>query len=195
MQKAAVGTSLVVLPGMELQTREEVHLLCLFADLESLAAWQSCVDGWLPPLANRPEYFGEQFVVDETGDFIRREEQLLLCSADVGLESAIAQVNERNGLAIPAHIERRQFGLIGQLGFAPPGLPVAAYEISRRLAIPEARAQFTDLHAYPLLQGGDAHRLNELLGANLFLMEAPTLAEIRLALQAQDGRGLQFAAV
>jgi hypothetical protein len=30
VQQAAQGTALTVLPGMELQTREEVHLLCVF---------------------------------------------------------------------------------------------------------------------------------------------------------------------
>ena len=66
---------MIVLPGMELQTREEVHLLCLFDTLEQLAAWQNLVNGHLPPLENDIEYFGEQFVVDETGDFVRRETQ------------------------------------------------------------------------------------------------------------------------
>ena len=33
--------SLIVLPGIELQTREEVHVLCLFDDLEQAAAFQA----------------------------------------------------------------------------------------------------------------------------------------------------------
>ena len=75
VQRAAQDTGMIVLPGMELQTREEVHLLCLFDTLEQLEAWQNLVDEHLPPLENDIEYFGEQFVVDETGDFIRRETQ------------------------------------------------------------------------------------------------------------------------
>ena len=71
VQQAAHGTNLTVLPGMELQTREEVHLLCLFDTLEQLAAWQATVDANLPDLENNIDYFGEQFVVDHTGDFIR----------------------------------------------------------------------------------------------------------------------------
>lgn len=188
VQKAASGTGLTVLPGMELQTREEVHLLCLFGDLETVEVWQKRVDGWMPGIANRPEYFGEQFVVDYTGEFIRREEQLLLTSADIKLETAIRQVHELGGLAIPAHVDRRQFGLIGQLGLVPPGLAVLACEISRHLDIQTAQARYPSLNPYPLLRGGDAHRLNELLGDNLFYLESPTLAEIRLAFRKQKNR-------
>ncbi len=72
---------MIVLPGMELQTREEVHLLCLFDTLEQLAAWQSAGESSIcRRLENDIEYFGEQFVVDETGEFVRRETQLLLTS-------------------------------------------------------------------------------------------------------------------
>ena len=85
VQKAAAGTGLTVLPGMELQTIEEVHILCLFDSLDQMAAWQTFVDARMPPLENNIEYFGEQFVVDETGEFIRRENQLLLTSAKISL--------------------------------------------------------------------------------------------------------------
>ncbi len=61
---------------MELQTREEVHVLCLFDSLDQVSQWQQTVDGLLPSIENQPDHFGEQFVVDETGDFIRREDTL-----------------------------------------------------------------------------------------------------------------------
>src|SRR5512143_1389353 len=45
---AAAGTELTILPGMELQTREEVHVLCLFDKLEQAFALQQWVDARLP---------------------------------------------------------------------------------------------------------------------------------------------------
>ncbi|HPO58953.1 MAG TPA: PHP domain-containing protein, partial [Anaerolineaceae bacterium] len=73
VQKAADGTGLTILPGMELQTAEEVHCLCIFDTLEQAHALQAIVDRLLPPLANRPDYFGDQLYVDENGDFLGRE--------------------------------------------------------------------------------------------------------------------------
>lgn len=191
VQKAALNTGLAVLPGMELQTREEVHLLCLFETLAQLGAWQKQVDAALPPLENDIDYFGEQFVVDETGEFLRRETQLLLTSASLTLDEAVERVTGLGGLAIPAHVNRPAFSLIANLGFVPPGLPFAALEISRHLTPAQACAQFPQLQIYPLIQNGDVHRLDEFLGANLCWLAAPTLAELQLALHQEGGRSLE----
>lgn len=188
VQKAAAGSGLTVLPGMELQSREEVHLLCLFDTLAQLAAWQAFVDARMPPLENNIDYFGEQFVVDETGDFIRRETQLLLTSANLSLEEAVREVLRLGGLAIPAHVNRPAFSLFANLGFVPLDLPVTAMEISRHLTPAQARAQFPQLQDFPLVQNGDVHRLDEFLGVNRFQLAAPTLAEIQLALRQEQGR-------
>jgi predicted metal-dependent phosphoesterase TrpH len=190
VQKAATGVDLTVLPGMELQTREEVHLLCLFDTLEQLAAWQTIVNVYLPSLENNIAFFGEQFVVDETGDFIRRETQLLLTSADLSLEEAVEKVLSLGGLAIPAHVNRPAFSLLANLGFVPSNVPFEALEISRHLTPAEACAKFPQLSLFPLIQNGDAHRLDEFLGSNLCQLAAPTIAELRLALQHKYGRSL-----
>lgn len=188
VMQAAQGTRMTVLPGMELQTQEEVHLLCLFDRLEQLEAWQEQVDRLLPPIENNPEFFGEQFVVDETGEFIRREKRLLLTSAALSIEEAFAGVTALGGLAIPAHVDRKAFGLIANLGLVPLTLQVEALEISSRLSPAEARQNFPQICGYPLIQSGDAHRLEELLGVNRFTLQEPTVAEIRLALQGKEGR-------
>ncbi len=194
VQKAAHGTDLSVLPGMELQTREEVHLLCLFDTLEQSVEWQSIVDQHMPPLENDIEHFGEQFVVDETGEFIRRETQLLLTSASLSLDDAIGRVRAIGGLAIPAHVNRQAFGLIANLGFVPVDVQIDALEISRHLKATDAVKKFPQIKGYPLVQGGDAHRLDELLGANVFELESPTTAELKLALRGTDGRSFHIRA-
>jgi 3',5'-nucleoside bisphosphate phosphatase len=195
VQKAAQSTDLIVLPGMEVQTREEVHVLCLFDTLEQIEAWQAVVDDHLPPLENDIEHFGEQFVVDETGDFIRRETRLLLTSTNLSLDDILWRVNTIGGLAIPAHVNRQAFGLIANLGFVPSNVTIEALEISRHLKVSEATSRFPQIKGYPLLQGGDAHRLDEFLGANVFEVEAPTIAELKMALHGQNGRKFQVRSI
>jgi 3',5'-nucleoside bisphosphate phosphatase len=185
---AAKGTGLAVLPGMEVQTREEVHVLCLFDNLEQIEAWQAEVDGQLPPLENDPETFGEQIVVDETGEFIRKETRLLIVSTSMTIESVFEGVERIGGLAIPAHVDRKAFGLIPVLGFVPPNLPTPALEISRHLRVSEAAYKLPQTAGFPLVQGGDAHRLDEITGANCFHLGAPTIAELRMALNSIEGR-------
>jgi len=190
VQKAAEGTNLAVLPGMEVQTSEEVHLLCLFDTLVQLASWQRVIDERLPSVENNIEYFGEQFVVDESGEFIRRETRLLSTSANLSLSEAVGSVLELGGMAIPAHVNRKHFSLIANLGFVPPDLAVDALEINRHVGPPEARERFPQIKDFTLIQNGDVHQLNEFLGANIFQVTAPTIAELRLALHSEGGRSL-----
>lgn len=195
VKKAAAGTGLTVLPGMEVQTQEEVHVLCLFDQPDQLEAWQKRVDDSLPAVENNPEFFGEQFVVDETGAFIRREPQLLLTSTSLSIEEIFQEVEQLEGLAIPAHVDRKAFGLIGVLGFVPTDLHIEALEISRHLRPDQADKKLPQLHGYPLIQGGDVHRLDEFLGANWLHLEKPCIAEIRKAVHSSEGRSLARALI
>lgn len=188
VQKAALGYNLTVLPGMEVQTREDVHCLCLFDTLEQAAAWQAVVDAHLPNLVNRPDFFGEQYVVDETGDFIRSETRLLAISTNISLDDACRQVTELGGLFIPAHVNRTTNGLLPILGFVPQGIPIAALEISLHITPDQALSQFPQIAGYPLIQNGDVHMLDSMLGANEFFLEDVSIAEIRQALKQENGR-------
>jgi len=190
VQKAAYGKNVHVLPGMEIQTREEVHVLCLFDTNEQISIWQAFVDRHLPEIANDPEHFGEQFVVDETGDFLWRDERLLITSTDLSIEEVFLRVFQLGGLAIPAHVDRKAFGLFENLGIIPPGLHIEALEISRRLRLEEAIQKFPQLRGYPLIQSGDVHRLEEFLGWNTFNIQEPTVQEIRLAFKSEAGRSI-----
>lgn len=192
VQKAAQGTGLIVLPGMELQTVEEVHSLCIFEDTSQAEVFQKIVSQALPPLKNDPEHFGEQFVVDETGDFIRREDQLLILSTEMSLSQAWRFVNEMGGIFLPAHVNRKAFGLLENLGFIPQDIPLPAVEISRHLKSDEAVQKFPQLFGYTLLKGGDAHRLDELAGFNQFSLVAPTFAEIKMAIHSFEGRYMKI---
>jgi PHP family Zn ribbon phosphoesterase len=189
VMQAALGTNLIVLPGMELQTREEVHLLCLFDTLLQLDTWQKTVDTLLPDIPNNVEYFGEQFVVDAEGDFIRREDRLLLNSVNISLEHAAEQVFALGGLAIPAHVNRKANGLIELLGLIPDCFDVL--EISRHISPQAAYKQYPQLNGHPLMQNGDVHLLDGFLGSTEFEIEAPCLQEIRLAIHSKNGRKMQ----
>jgi hypothetical protein len=192
VQKAAEGSGLTVLPGMELQTKEEVHSLCLFDTLEQSQAFQKIVSAHLPPLKNNPEFFGEQFVVDFSGEFIRNEEQLLIVSSDLSLTEAFKIVTGLGGLFIPAHVDRVKFGLLPVLGMVPTDIPLHCLEISRHVSPALAIQLYPQLKHHVLIQGGDVHHPDEFLGATCFNMEEPTIHEIKQAMQHQNGRSVSI---
>lgn len=188
VQQAAQGTDLLVLPGMELQTREEVHALCLFDTLEQAVVFQQIVDKHLPDLKNNPDFFGEQFVVDASGEFIRREEQLLIVSCSFTLKEAVEIVKNMGGLLIPAHVNRTKFGLLPVLGLVPTDTQFDALELSRHITPQSARDQYPQLVNYALIQSGDVHMIDQFLGSTYFTIEKPSIAELRQALHHQNGR-------
>jgi PHP family Zn ribbon phosphoesterase len=192
VQKAARERDLYVFPGMELQTHEEVHVLCLFDTLEQIHEFQAWVDGLLPDIENNTDYFGIQLVVDSAGELVREEKRLLLTSANASLEQAAQKVASLGGLLIPAHVDRKGYGLIGILGFVPQNVKIEGLEISRHLTPESALQLFPQISGYPLLQDGDAHRLEEMLGSTYLTIESPSIAEIRLALQSYGNRSVSI---
>ncbi len=188
VQKAAAGTSLTVLPGMEVQSREDVHLLTLFETLDALVAWQARVDEALPDKPNRPNFFGEQFIVDETGEFLRTEPRLLSTSTHFSIDEIFELVHALGGIVIPAHVERTIFGLFPTLGLISEKWQVLALEISRHTTLEKVAVTFPAVRKYPLIQSGDVHQLNAFLGTTIFTLDSPSLAEIRLAFNHIAGR-------
>ncbi len=188
VKKAAAGTSLTVLPGMELQTREEVHILCLFDFEDQIQEYQQIVDKLLPDFKNQPEHFGEQFIVDETGGFLAREDRMLLSSVNISIEDAFRIVEDLGGLFIPAHVNRKAYGLLANLGFVPTDIDIKAVEISRHLTPAAALLQFPQLEGFSIVQNGDVHRLDEFLGSLILMIENPTISEIKSALTFSQNR-------
>ncbi len=185
---AARSTGITVLPGMEVQTREEVHLLTLFDTLEQVASWQEQVYTNLPPFKNDEGAFGEQLLLNAVGEPVGYLDRLLLTSTYFSVEDVVQRVRELDGLCIPAHVDRTMYSIISNLGFIPPELDVVGVEISTNIGPVEARERFPQLAHYSLVANGDAHRLKEMVRRTTFKMEAPTVAEISLALAGAEGR-------
>ncbi|MFO7918194.1 MAG: PHP domain-containing protein [Anaerolineae bacterium] len=194
VERAAEGSGITVIAGMELQTREEVHLLCLFDTVDQVHAWQEVVFAHLPARKNEPKVFGVQLIVDETGDLLERNERLLLTSSDLSIDEAVEMVRGMGGIPIAAHVDRRAYSLLASLGFVPEGLDVAALEISRR-SVPEAfLSVHEELREWPFITSSDAHRLSEMSASMRFCLQKPSVREIELALRHRKGRRAEMLA-
>ncbi len=186
--QAAEGTGIHVLPGMELQSREEVHLLCLFDTVPQCQEWQQEVFQRLPSLENREDVFGAQYVVDSTGEWLRTEDRLLAASVDMTLNEVITRVRSLGGMVIPAHVDRPSSSLLANLGFIPERLDVCALEVSSRFTPALGFQQWPELRSWCLIVNGDAHRLEEIRSRTLLKISAPRIQEISLALKGEAGR-------
>jgi PHP family Zn ribbon phosphoesterase len=177
---------LKVIPGMEVQTREEIHLLALFPDWPSTAAWDEEVRRHLPDVRNDPEVFGDQPIVDDEGNILEFEERLLLNSIDLSLEEVKRRVEGHGGMTIPSHFDKGSFSLISQLGLIPEDMELEVLEVSRKTQFP-GMGKVTS-HISRIISS-DAHQLEDIGSARtIFLLAEATLEEMRLAFRGQEGR-------
>jgi len=187
---AAQSSGITVLPGMEVQSREEVHLLALFDTLEQALAWQEQVYAHLPSLKVDESIFSEQLLLDADGDPKGYLERLLITACSLSVEQIVQQVQQLGGLCVPAHVDRPAYSIISNLGFIPPDLAVQGVEISANTGPLEARQRFPQLKQYSLVANGDAHRLKEMMRRTTIKMHQPTVAELALALAGEGDRGV-----
>ncbi|HEX9016013.1 MAG TPA: PHP-associated domain-containing protein, partial [Chloroflexota bacterium] len=183
------GSSVHVLPGMEVESREGVHLLALFDEIGALNRWQDAVYSALPPLQNDARLFGTQLVVDADGTLISVNQRLLATAAALSVEEVVRGVGLLGGLCIPAHVDRPSNGLLGVLGMVPDGLGVPALEVSRNLSPQQAAQRFPQLKEITLVRSSDAHALEDVGKATTtFLIDELSVLEVSMACRGERGR-------
>jgi 3',5'-nucleoside bisphosphate phosphatase len=186
--RAAAAACPVALPGLEICSREEVHVLAIFEHPDAALTMQSTVYDHLAG-QNTPELFGDQPVVGDDDEILRFQDRLLIGATDLGLEWIVGEIHRLRGLAIASHIDREAFGVIGHLGFIPPSLRFDALELCSPMTAEAAAVRFPSTAPFVLIRNSDAHRLEEIgAGACTYLMEAPLFGELRKALTGADGR-------
>lgn len=158
-EQTAKENGLLFLPGLEVCTAEEVHLLAYFPSVEQAGRMGDWCLKHLPPEKNRPEFFGRQVLMDAMDQEVGEEDALLIGALSQDLESVILQVRSLGGVTVPAHIHR-SFGLLTVLGFLPGDPDFPTVEIKPGETLPEGRRGITSSDAHRL--GDIAERLNTL---------------------------------
>ena len=187
---AGYERGLTVLPGIEVTTKEEIHLLALFDRQEDCMALQEWIYKNLPG-ENVEEVFGSQTVVNERDETIGTNRRMLIGATLLPLEQVVSFVGSLRGVTIASHIDRPAFSLLGQLGFIPEGIPLDGLEISSRTSNEEAQKRFHAYQHYSFVRFSDAHRLED-IGKNMthFVLKEATSEEVKLALHRKEGRSV-----
>ena len=180
-----------VIPGIEVTSMEEVHILGLFGDVEDAERMQDAVYGSLQPGENDEDKFGMQVVANEVDEVVGFNKRLLIGATGLSVEKVVDLIHDFGGLAVASHIDREGFGIIGQLGFIPPNVAFDALEISSRITISEAVKTFSAYRHIPWLTSSDAHALEDIgrRTTGLFMYHC-TFGEFSLALKGTAGRGI-----
>jgi len=189
--RLAEGKSLTILPGIEITSSEEVHLLALFDTLDDLKKIQDIIYDHLSG-TNREEVFGCQAIVNDLDEVEGFNDKFLLGATKLPLLDIIHLIHSFGGLAIASHIDRESFSIISQLGFIDQEIPLDALEITRQTGIRGARIKYPELARFPFIESSDAHFIKDIgQGTTTMFLEGGTISELRLAFEHRNGRYIQ----
>lgn len=156
IMQLARNSELIVIPGMEVETREEIHIVCLFSNLESAYKMQEIVYKNLPPIHNQSKIFGEQLLMNTNDDVIGKMDRLLVQATELSLNELFKWVQTLKGAFIPAHIDRPSYSIISNLGMIPSNINIQTLEISRHTQYDSYKKIYPN---YSILQSSDSHEL------------------------------------
>jgi PHP family Zn ribbon phosphoesterase len=186
--KIAEGKPITVLPGMEISSLEEVHVVALFDNLPDLLKLQAIVYSHLSG-TNREDYFGPQVIVNERDEVEGMNERLLIGSTDLSLDYIVKEIHSLGGLAIASHIDRPSFSVLSQLGFIDAATHFDALEISAATGLQKGRQIYPELSSYPFVTSSDAHTIKDIgRGVTTMILQEANIKEIKLAFAKSEGR-------
>lgn len=191
--KLAQKAGLAFIAGVEVQTVEEIHLVCLFPDDAAAGKFHERLYSALPPMPNNPDFFGDQPIVDEENNIICFEQKALINSVEWDMAETVRQTRQLDGFCFPAHVDRATYSVIAQLGFVPAEPRVDALGLTASCDVNAFRGEHPELDDYVLLRNSDAHFLVDIgRGFTRFYLDAPLLSEIALACAGEDGRQVRL---
>ena len=179
----AVGRKigLLVIPGMELTTSEDIHAVCLFPTLEKALAWDAYVDVHRIKVRNRAEIYGRQVIMDENDEEIGEIASLLLPATEISIMNAYEKVKAFGGICYPAHIDRDSLSVLSVLGEIDASCGFKTAELADRSKLEALRAQHPILNTLHIVTGSDAHYLENMREAENRLEPETLTAEAVLA--------------
>lgn len=185
--RAGRAYGVAVVPGLEVTTREEVHMLAYFAAEADALAFGEALYAHLPDIANREDLFGRQTVIGDDDLPVGSVSRLLLNATDLSLAELGKLTREHGGEVVPAHINRGANGMIGSLGLMPPLPDYPVVEVYRRVPCP---AYATKNRA--VWHASDAHRLEDIAEREFALeLEEPSAAAVLALLRRLNNEARQ----
>lgn len=171
--ECARDTNLLVLPGMEVETAEECHLVCIFKDIDSARNMEEEIKAHLPRIKNRPDIFGHQLYMDKDDNIIGEEERLLVTATTLSIGRVVDLVSSFGGVSFPAHIDKSSYSIISNLGFIDDSYGFATAEIKN----PNNIGKLYDEHKlsrFKIIHNSDAHYLWD-ISERIYFLDVPTL--------------------
>ena len=188
------GEPLLVLPGMEVQSMEDIHIVVIFPDEDTAYEYKNWLWQNMPKIKNREDKFGYQLIIDKDGNILDREEVLLIQGAIRSVDEISSEALKIGCIVIMAHIDKQAFSYEAVLGPIPNEFQCSAIELSPNVTdsmIPEWQTKYS---SRTFIRSSDAHKLDQILRSKCSRMKLGglTFKEVYMALKHENGRGVML---
>ncbi len=150
---------IIPIAGMELTTSEDIHVICLFPTLEAALAFDAVVSESLLKIKNKPQVFGNQYLMNEADEVTGEEEYLLINATSIDIATAWQTCTSMGGACYPAHIDRDSNGMLAVLGDFPEDVPFRAFELNDKQSMAALAERLPHLKEKKYVVSSDAHNL------------------------------------
>lgn len=160
--EACAAYGLALLPGIEVNTAEEIHLLCYFRTVADALAFGEMLYAALPAFPYDADIWGKQLVMDADDNVTAAVEKLLTGAVSMDIYAVKAACEARGGIAVPAHVEKDSTSVLSVLGFLPDDLDFAALEARHPEKLPPLIARGLLPKGREILTSSDAHCIEDI---------------------------------
>ncbi len=164
---------IILVPGMELETSEEIHIVCLFPEYSQLKSFQQEVCASYSPRDNIIDIFGHQRIYNGRDEIIGEWRPMLLEPTGISVDHVFTMADQYGGIAYPAHVDRDSYSVLSSFGMLPYHYPHSFVEISCQCDRENLLERYPELKTYKMLRASDAHYHEHIQeeGAELFVEE------------------------
>ena len=162
LMAAAKDAPITVLPGMELTTAEEIHMVCLFSSLDGAMGFDAYAWERLPDIQNDTRIFGDQLILNNEDKVIGQEGKLLVNATSIEIGEVSGLMQRFGGLCYPAHIDRSSYSILSNLGFIPPEYGFHTVEVANPSGFFADRHNLSIKECYTVITSSDAHYLEQI---------------------------------
>lgn len=187
VMEAGKSAGILVVPGMELCTAEEAHVVCLFDSAKGALEFGKYISENIPDIKNKPEIFGDQLILDANDNIIGKEDRLLITSSFITVNDVMRLVHLYGGTAFPAHINKDSYSVVASLGVVPEEAGFNAVEITAACDLNSFGKAHPEIEGKLIVTDSDAHYL-ESLSENMGWIELPEKS-LKALIAFLDGRG------
>jgi PHP family Zn ribbon phosphoesterase len=166
--EAARNYGIIPVAGMELTTSEDIHAVCLFENLDDAVRFDEMVSSRRILIKNKPEFFGEQLILDSRDNLIGSEEYLLSNATDISIDEIYSLAKQFGGVAYPAHIDRDGNSITAVLGTIPEYSEFDFYELHFKDSV-NAMSEKYGIDKGRFIVSSDAHYLTDMRDKDSYL--------------------------